>query len=161
MQIDQSKIRIHEIESGDVELLTTYRMAYLTEMQGERSEEYQIKLRNELNLYFTKALAEDRVFAFLAKQDNQALSFGAMVLKKIPGDFNSSSYLEGDILNMYTVPFARRKGISALILEQLIAEARRRGISKISLHTSKDGEKLYRKFGFNEPVYPVLELCLL
>jgi len=160
MQIDLSKIQIHEIKSADVELLTTYRMAYLTEMQGERSEAYQIKLRNELNLYFTEALTEDRVFAFLAKQDNQVLSFGAMVLKKIPGDFNQSSYLEGDILNMYTVPFARRKGISALILEQLIAEARRRGISKISLHTSNDGEKLYRKFGFSEPVYPVLELCL-
>jgi GNAT superfamily N-acetyltransferase len=61
---------------------------------------------------------------------------------------------------MFTVPFARRKGISAMILQQLINEAKNRGISKISLHTSKDGEKLYRKFGFSEPVYPVLELCL-
>jgi len=42
----------------------------------------------------------------------------------------------------------------------LLAEARERGISKVSLHTTKDGEKLYRKFGFSEPVYPVLELCL-
>jgi GNAT superfamily N-acetyltransferase len=160
MQIELSKIRIREIGLAELELLTTYRMSYLTEMQGERSEEYQIKLKNELTLYFKKALAEDRVFAFLAEQDNQALSFGAMVLKQIPGDFNQSAYLEGDILNMYTLPFARRKGISALILEQLIEEAIRRGISKISLHTSKDGEKLYRKFGFSEPVYPVLELCL-
>lgn len=37
-------------------------------------------------------------------------------------------------------------------------EAKNRGISKISLHTTKAGEKLYRKFGFKEPVYPVLEL---
>lgn len=135
-------------------------MDYLTEMQGDRSEEYQQKLKKELNLYFSEALAENRVFAFLAEQNGEILSFGAMVLKKIPGDFNQSSYLEGDILNMYTVPFARRKGISALILQQLLNEALRRGISKVSLHTSKDGEKLYRKFGFSEPVYPVLELCL-
>ena len=103
---------------------------------------------------------EQRLFAFLAENDTDVLSFGAMVLKKIPGDFNQSSYLEGDILNMYTIPLARRKGISGMILDQLLAEARRRGISKVALHTSKDGEKLYRKFGFNEPVYPVLELCL-
>ncbi|HEX7586001.1 MAG TPA: GNAT family N-acetyltransferase [Prolixibacteraceae bacterium] len=160
MQIDLSRIQIHEIRSSEVELLTTYRLAYLTEMQGERSEEYQLRLKNELNQFFTQALAEDRIFAFLAEQDEKILSFGAMVLKKIPGDFNQSSYLEGDILNMYTIPSARRKGISAMILEQLLAEARRRGISKVSLHTSKDGEKLYRKFGFSEPVYPVLELCL-
>jgi GNAT superfamily N-acetyltransferase len=160
MQIDLSGIYIRKIGSDEAGLLTTYRMAYLTEMQGERSAEYQQKLKNELNQYFIRALAEDRFFAFLALQKDEPLSFGAMVLKKIPGDFNQASYLEGDILNMYTVPFARRKGISALILEQLLAEARRRGVSKVSLHTSKDGEKLYRKFGFSEPVYPVLELCL-
>lgn len=160
MQIDLSKINVREIGIDEVELLTTYRMAYLTEMQGERSEEYQIRLKNDLNQYFMEAIAENRCFAFLAQQGDDILSFGAMVLKKIPGDFNQSMYLEGDILNMYTVPFARRKGISALILQELLNEARNRGISKVSLHTSKDGEKLYRKFGFSEPAYPVLELCL-
>jgi len=160
MQIDLTKIQIREIGLGEIELLTNYRMAYLTEMQGERSEEFRIQLREELTQYFSQALTEDRLFAFLAEQESAPLSFGAMVLKKIPGDFNQSSYLEGDILNMYTVPFARRKGISALILDRLIAEAGRRGVSKISLHTSTDGEKLYRKFGFSEPGYPVLELCL-
>lgn len=160
MQIDLSKINVREIGIDEVELLTTYRMAYLTEMQGERSEEYQIRLKNDLNQYFMEAIAENRCFAFLAQQGDDILSFGAMVLKKIPGDFNQSMYLEGDILNMYTVPFARRKGISALILQELLNEARHRGISKVSLHTSKDGEKLYREFGFSEPAYPVLELCL-
>jgi GNAT superfamily N-acetyltransferase len=160
MQIDLSKIKVREIGVNEVELLTTYRMAYLTEMQGERSEEYQIRLKNDLNHYFSEAIAENRCFAFLAQQGDEILSFGAMVLKKIPGDFNQSMYLEGDILNMYTVPFARRKGISALILQELLNKARNKGISKVSLHTSKDGEKLYRKFGFSEPVYPVLELCL-
>ncbi len=160
MQIDLSNIQIREIGTSEVETLTTYRMAYLTELQGEQSEEYQLKLRQELNDYFTQALTENRFFAYLAELKGEILSFGAMVIKKIPGDFNQSSYLEGDILNMFTVPFARRKGISAMILQQLINEARNRGISKVSLHTSKDGEKLYRKFGFSEPVYPVLELCL-
>ena len=160
MLIDLTKIQIREIGLSEVELLTNYRMAYLTEMQGERSEEFRIQLGEELTQYFSLALAEDRLFAFLAEQDCEPLSFGAMILKKIPGDFNQTSYLEGDILNMYTVPFARRKGISALILERLIKEAGRRGVSKISLHTSTDGEKLYRKFEFREPVYPVLELCL-
>ena len=160
MQIDLSKIQIREIGTSEVELLTTYRMAYLAELQGEQSEEYQVQLKKELTDYFTQALDEKRFFAYLAELKGEILSFGGMVIKKIPGDFNQSSYLEGDILNMFTVPFARRKGISAMILQQLINEAKNRGISKVSLHTSKDGEKLYRKFGFSEPVYPVLELCL-
>jgi hypothetical protein len=32
--------------------------------------------------------------------------------------------------------------------------------SCVALHTSKDGENLYRKFGFSEPFYPYLELVL-
>jgi len=160
MQIDVSKIQIREIGPDEVDLLTTYRMAYLTELQGEQSDEYQQKLQIELNQYFTQALAENRFFAFLAELKGEILGFGAMVIKKIPGDFKQPFYLEGDILNMYTVPFARRKGISALILQQLLNEAHYRGISKVALHTTKAGEKLYRKFGFSDSIYPVLELCL-
>ncbi len=158
METDLNSIFIKEVGANETEILTKYRMAYLTELQGEQSLEYQDKLSQELNKYFKEALEENRFFAYMALHQDEVLSFGAMIIKKIPGDFNQPFYLEGDILNMYTVPNARRQGISALILKQLIAEARRRGISKISLHTTKDGEKLYRKFGFSEPVYPVLEL---
>jgi GNAT superfamily N-acetyltransferase len=160
MKIDTADIQLREIGPDEVELLTKYRMAYLAEMQGEKPKEYQEKLSKELNIFFKEALADNRFFAYMALLNGEILSFGGMVIKKIPGDFNQSSYLEGDILNMYTVPQARRQGISAMILQRLIDEARKKGISKISLHTSKDGEKLYRKFGFSEPVYPVLEFCI-
>jgi len=99
-------------------------------------------------------------FALQAEYEGEVIAFGAMVIKQIPGDFNQSSYLEGDILNMYTIPSARRKGISSLVLSRLIKEARQIGISKVALHTSKDGEQLYRKFGFSDPSYPYLELGL-
>jgi GNAT superfamily N-acetyltransferase len=61
---------------------------------------------------------------------------------------------------MYTIPEARRQGISSMILSQLLTEAKAMGISKVALHTSKDGEILYRKFGFAEPIYSYLELVL-
>ncbi|MBP1637536.1 MAG: Acetyltransferase, partial [Bacteroidetes bacterium] len=93
----------------------------------------------------------------LAEINGKAVSFGGMVIKEIPGDVNRSTYLEGDILNMYTIQEARRKGISSLILENLLAEAKRMGMTKVALHTSKDGEELYRKFLFKDPTYPYLE----
>lgn len=160
MQIDISKVHVRKVEAGEIGLLVEYRLAYLTELQGERSREFQEKLKIELHNYFSKAMAEKRIFAFLAELNREILGFGAMVIKRIPGDFNQPTIVEGDILNMYTLPIARRKGISAMILENLLGEARHLGLTKVSLHTSKDGEKLYRKYGFSEPIYPVLELCL-
>ena len=103
MDIEIEKVTIVEIGEDEVELLTRYRMAYLTELQGERAPEYRENLKHELDLYFKEAFREERCFAFMAKRGDYILSFGAMILKKIPGDFNKPFYLEGDILNMYTI----------------------------------------------------------
>lgn len=160
MTIDLAKINIRKVEATDIETMTAYRIAYLTELQGERSDEYKMTLRKELLTFFKITIEKGSFFALLAECEGEILAFGGMVIKQIPGDFNQSSYIEGDILNMYTIPSARRKGISSLILTQLLKEALNMGISKVALHTSKDGEQLYRKFGFNDSGYPYLELVL-
>jgi GNAT superfamily N-acetyltransferase len=160
MKIDKSKVKIHRIGVNEISVLVEYRLAYLAELQGEQDETYKNQLQRDLELYFRKSLEEGRFVAFYAETEGKILSFGGMIIKEIPGDSNKSVYLEGDILNMYTIPDARRQGISAMILEQLLNEAKAMGISKVALHTSKDGEILYRKFGFSEPVYPYLELVL-
>jgi GNAT superfamily N-acetyltransferase len=129
-------------------------------MQGERSPEYMQNLERELTEYFREHIQAGSFFALVAESEGLILGYGAMVLRSVPGDLNKSSYLEGDILNMYTLPFARQQGVGRLILEALIDKARLMGLSKIGLHTSKDGEHLYRSFGFNEPVFPYLELVL-
>ncbi len=153
-------ICIREVEEADIPIMTRYRIDYLTELQGERSTEYKEQLATELNIFFKAEISEGRFYALLAEWNGAVVAFGAMVIKRIPGDFNQASYLEGDILNMYTIPEARRQGISSQILAQLLEEAKRIGISKVALHTSKDGEPLYRKFGFHDPVYPVLERAI-
>jgi GNAT superfamily N-acetyltransferase len=118
------------------------------------------ELQQNLQTFFIETIKEGSFFALLAEFDGEVVSYGGMIVKKIPGDLNKSSYLEGDILNMYTLPAYRRKGISSLILEELLKEAKEMGISKVALHCSKDGEPLYRKFGFEDPVYPYLELIV-
>lgn len=160
MPIAKEKIRIRPVEAHDIPLMTAARIDYLTEMQGERPGQYVQELQENLQQFFKVTMQEGSFFALLAEYDGKVVSYGGMILKKIPGDFNQSSYLEGDILNMYTLPSYRRKGISSLILEALLLEAKKRGISKVALHCSKDGEPLYRKYGFEDPVYPYLELII-
>jgi GNAT superfamily N-acetyltransferase len=160
MNIDKSKLRIRKIGVEEIPILIEYRLAYLAELQGKQDETHVEQLKKEMEIYFRKSMEEGRFFALCAEIEGMIISFGGMVIKEIPGDLNKPSYLEGDILNMYTIPELRRRGISAMILEQLLNAAKAIGISKVALHTSKDGENLYRKFGFSEPVYPYLELVL-
>ena len=48
MEIEIDKVTIAEIGEDEVELLTRYRMAYLTELQGERAQEYKDRLKKIL-----------------------------------------------------------------------------------------------------------------
>lgn len=150
-------IHLRKIGLKDISVLVEYRLMYLSELQGKMEENYRQQLQKDLSAYFERAMQDGRFMAVLAEEGENVVSFGGMVIKEIPGDANRSTYLEGDILNMYTIPEARRKGISSLILEKLLNEAKLMGMTKVALHTSMDGEKLYRKFGFSEPHYPYLE----
>lgn len=155
-----SNIIVRTVEFRDIDLMVAHRVDYLTEMQGKHSDEEVKKLKLDYKVYFEKNIQNGNFFALVAEQENVAVAYGAMVFHTVPGDFSKSTYLEADILNMYTIPTARRQGISRLILDELIAKARLMGVSKLALHTSKDGEHLYRTSGFHEPIYPFLELGL-
>ena len=160
MNIDLQKISIQKVELSDVDEMILHRINYLTEMQGERDNLTVEKLKAELQVYFQQGIENGSFIALMAKLNAITVSYGAIILHTVPGDFNCSSYLEGDILNMYTIPDARNQGISTLILNQLITEAKLRGVNKLALHTSVAGEKLYRSAGFGNPEYPYLELMI-
>jgi GNAT superfamily N-acetyltransferase len=157
MNVDKSKIKIHQVDKNEIDAMVQHRINYLIELQGERDEKYKNQLKKELSRFFFKSIAEGSFIAIVAKIEDQVIGYGGMIIKQIPGDLNKSSYLEGEILNMYTIPVARRQGVGSLILKQLLQIAEKKGISKVALHTSKDSEKIYRSFGFSKPDYPFLE----
>lgn len=157
MNNDLQRTEIRLITETDIPIFVKNRIDYLKELQGQLDENREFTLRNELENYFRNELSANRFFAFLLECDSQPVSFGAVVIKSIPGDFSNSTYLEGDILNMYTIPEARKKGYAGVILDAILKESKKRGISKLSLHTTKVGEHLYRNSGFSEPAFPYLE----
>ena len=160
MNIDLDKIIITRVGTSDVEAMIACRIQYLAELQGERPAAVVKALTSELTRYFTSGIQNGSVIALGAVFGGKAVAYGAVVLGSVPGDFNSAAYVEGDVLNMYTVPEARRRGISKMLLLRLIDEAQQQGVAKLALHTTVAGEKLYRSVGFHNPVYPYLELEL-
>ena len=79
-------------------------------------------------------------------EDDELLGFGA--LKEL-------GPLSGEIKSMRTADAHLRRGVGAMILEHIIAEARRRGYTRLSLETGSGAAfeaavTLYRKYGFIE-----------
>ncbi len=158
---DISKVIIRRIGLDDIEKLVFHRINYLSEMQGDRTNEYKASLQSELMTFFQKSIIDNSFWGLIAFYEGQEVAYAGMIVSQIPGDFNRTSYLEGSILNVYTVPAARRCGISKLILSQLLIESKLLGITKVSLHSSAAGEALYHNLGFDTPIYPYLELSIM
>jgi len=52
------------------------------------------------------------------------------------------------IVNMYTEPEHRRRGVARWIVEAIVAWCREAGLPSVYLHASNDGRPLYASFGF-------------
>lgn len=64
--------------------------------------------------------------------------------------FHNPSGYKAYIMNMYTSPGYRRRGIAYKILDLLVKEAGNRNISCISLEATDMGRPLYEKYGFKK-----------
>ena len=75
-----------------------------------------------------------------------------MVVWQMPGRYGGLEEGRlGYILNMYTVPEARGKGICTRLLDELMKEARKLGLKYLHLHASEERVGIYKKAGFTYP----------
>lgn len=64
--------------------------------------------------------------------------------------FSHPSGRRSHLMNVYTVPAFRRRGVGKQMVSLLIDEARGRGITEISLDATEAGRPLYRALGFRD-----------
>ncbi len=65
---------------------------------------------------------------------------------------------EAYVLSVFTAPQFRHRGVARALMNEIVAETRRRGIKRVWLRWSDDGRPLYVDLGFRESNY--LELML-
>jgi GNAT superfamily N-acetyltransferase len=149
-----NKITYHRATAADVEALVELRIKFALELNGAHPPEAVDALRAQMTNYF--ATAGDSCISYLAKCDGEVAGIGSVMLREQPGNFKNPSGRWGYIMNMYTLPQHRRKGICKGILNELVADAARQGITALELHATKTGEMVYSQAGFelhNEPTY--------
>ena len=65
-----------------------------------------------------------------------------------PGRFTIVDGSEAVILNVFTEPQWRRRGIARLLMRAILAWAREQRLDGLVLHASQDGRALYQQLGF-------------
>jgi GNAT superfamily N-acetyltransferase len=161
MNIQNEKIIYRRANIHDVETLIEYRVRFLNELNNHPENEETDILRKNLRQYFSRAILSNEFIAWLAEYEGKVIGTSGMAVWQLPSKYGGlETGKAGYLLNFYTVPEARRKGICTQLLNELMREAEKLGIRYLHLHASKDGIGIYRKAGFVEPDQPELKLVL-
>jgi GNAT superfamily N-acetyltransferase len=84
---------------------------------------------------------------FALHGDTVVAGVGMMMLDWPPHDLHAEP-LRGYVLNVYTEPGYRGRGIAKRLMQQIMQEAKARQITVVTLHASKMGRPIYEKLGF-------------
>jgi GNAT superfamily N-acetyltransferase len=107
-------------------------------------------LRNANRKYYREKLADGSHLACFAEENGETVGCGGLCLyQEMPSPDNPSGQC-AYLMNVYTREQRRGKGVGSRIVGWLVAEAKKRGITKIYLETSEEGRRLYEKAGFEK-----------
>ncbi|MCK5045961.1 MAG: GNAT family N-acetyltransferase [Candidatus Heimdallarchaeota archaeon] len=132
----------------DIQQIVELRIKFIKEIRIDTPTDKMDEYRKVMSNYLKKEMSSGNFIAWLAISNNEIIATsGLITIQRQPQLWNMTGQ-EVYIMNMYTKPEWRRKGIGTAILEKLIEEARNRGIEAIKLHATPMGKTLYEKRGF-------------
>ena len=109
--------------------------------------------------YLRGALTSGEYFGWLIFQvdDPKKILAGAgVLLRQVPpfpdleedGELTIATGRQALIINVFTEPEWRRRGLAQSLIEHILGWSRERGIDSVMLHASDDGRALYEQLGF-------------
>ncbi|CAM3725259.1 GNAT family N-acetyltransferase [Alicyclobacillus pomorum] len=146
--IPSNKFNFIKVSIEDIDKIVSLRLELLKELGELKSLQEEHLIETSTREYLQKALSNNEFISYMAESKGEAVSISGMVLFKRPPYLENLRGIEAYILNMYTVPDYRGKGLARRLLESCIDECKKIGVKRIWLHASEDGKHLYKKMGF-------------
>ena len=97
---------------------------------------------------YKKALENSTHIAYLIYDKEIFVGAGGISYFQVMPTYHNPTGRKAYIMNMYTKPDYRRRGIAFKTLDLLVADAKEKGITSISLEATDMGRPLYEKYGF-------------
>ncbi|WP_435308866.1 GNAT family N-acetyltransferase [Sebaldella termitidis] len=137
---------------SDIDELVRIRSIFLEEYDRENHLNNKENVDKEVEKYLQKFMDTEVFTGFVAEKDDKIVGTSAIAFYDI---LPAALYMNGKlgyISNVFVFPEYRKQGIAKKLFELAVNEGFDRNCSKLTLHASKDGEPVYKKFGFVKTV---------
>ncbi len=133
---------------ADLEILTETRIEVLRAANQLSDDIDMTEIREQSFIYYKKAIADGTHLAYLIFDEEKFVGTGGISYFQVMPTYHNPTGRKAYIMNMYTKPAYRRQGIAFKTLDLLVADAKTKGITAISLESTNMGRPLYEKYGF-------------
>src|SRR5215469_16085706 len=100
--------------------------------------------------YLQIAIPIGSFHAWLACSSERPVAGGAVLITPWPEHAYDLECRRATILNVYTDPEHRRRGIARRLMDTIITWCKQQGLARVTLHASDDGRHLYESLGFQD-----------
>ena len=132
----------------DIDELVRTRIIVLRTANKLPDDEDMSVVEKESYAYYRRALETGEHIAYLVYDNGKFIGAGGVSFYQVMPTYHNPTGKKAYIMNMYTASEYRRQGIAFHTLDLLVKNARKQGISQITLEATEMGRPLYEKYGF-------------
>ena len=135
--------------NNEIKELTELRIEYLIEDHGDIPEDKLRIIEDSLPSYFRDHLNKD-LLVYICRTDGIIAGCCFLYISEKPPNPSFINGRTGTVLNVYTRPQFRRKGIAGGLIKMMLAESERMKLDFVELKATDAGYHLYRSLGFED-----------
>jgi len=149
----RSDVHVRRATVADIPALVHHRVSMYRDM-GELSTSDEARLFEATTAYLRSAIDSGEYLAWLAvtsRGPEQVIAGAGLIVRPMiprPGSAGGIEVREAQVVNVYTESAWRRRGIAALVMNELLDYTRANHLNRVSLHASDEGRPLYASLGF-------------
>jgi GNAT superfamily N-acetyltransferase len=150
--------RVRSATPSDAPVIAWHRARMFQDM-GQLPPALFEALKGRAQAYLFEALARGEYVGWLASPEREPETIvagaGVQLRRVLPhplqlgdGGIAVGEGRHGIVLNLFTEPAWRRRGLGELLMRKILAWAQEERLERLVLHASDDGRRLYERLGF-------------
>jgi GNAT superfamily N-acetyltransferase len=144
-----SEITVRRAVPSDAAMIAALRVRSSGERNAPGTPAELDAFRAACEAAFETALREGSLRVWLAFDGTLAIGTATMMLlPNLPRLRSPDRTHDGRVRNVYVDPAYRRRGIAAAMMREVLDEARRENVDRLTLGTSEMARPLYERLGF-------------
>jgi len=139
---------IREATPADIKIVLHHRRSMFCDM-GYRDEAALAEMVQTSEPFFLRGLMTGSYRSWLVENtDGRVIAGGGIIISEYHSSPIDTLPKRPIVVNVYTEPEYRRRGLARRLMERIIEWCRAEGFGTVLLHASDDGRPLYESLGF-------------